>query len=93
MSNKSVDTNLTYFSCNNVKLKINTRACLTLNGVLKKMNTQPELKDYFCPFCHAKLFRGHVNEFKMVCQECNRLVDSRQLSDDPGQKEESSNQA
>lgn len=56
------------------------------------MNTQQELKDYFCPFCHAKLFKGHVNEFKMVCQECNRLVDSRQLSDDSGQKKESSEQ-
>ena len=38
-----------------------------------------KLKDYFCPFCNHKLFRGNVNEFKLVCQECNRLVDSTTL--------------
>lgn len=43
------------------------------------MNTQPILKDYYCPFCNAKLFRGNVKDFKMVCQNCNRLVDSAQL--------------
>ncbi len=41
-------------------------------------NTQ-KLKDYYCPFCNHKLFRGNVKEFKMVCQECNRLVDSNNL--------------
>ena len=45
-------------------------------------NARPaELKDYFCPFCNYKLFRGHVKEFKMVCQECNRLVDSSTLNE------------
>ena len=38
-----------------------------------------KLKDYYCPFCNYKLFRGNVNEFKLVCQECNRLVDSSTL--------------
>lgn len=36
-------------------------------------------KDYFCPFCGYRLFRGKVRDFKMVCHECNRLVDSRTL--------------
>ncbi|MEH0019905.1 MAG: hypothetical protein V6Z89_09630 [Desulfobacter sp.] len=44
--------------------------------------TVSELKDYFCPFCNHKLFRGNVNEFKLVCQECNRLVDSRNLDNE-----------
>ena len=37
------------------------------------------LKDYHCPFCGHKLFRGKVHDFKMVCHECNRLVDSSKL--------------
>ncbi|WP_321494487.1 hypothetical protein [uncultured Desulfobacter sp.] len=36
-------------------------------------------KDYFCPFCGYRLFRGKVRDFKMVCHECNRLVDSKTL--------------
>lgn len=40
------------------------------------------LKDYICPFCHSKLFRGNVNEFKMVCMECNKLVDSKTLPEE-----------
>lgn len=45
-------------------------------------NTPPgtaRLKDYFCPFCSHKLFRGDVKEFRLVCQECNQLVDSSAL--------------
>ncbi len=38
-----------------------------------------ELKDYHCPFCGHKLFRGKVRDFRMVCHECNRLVDSKKL--------------
>jgi len=56
------------------------------------MNTTPELKDYFCPFCHCKLFRGNVSEFKMVCQECNRLVDSNKLPPDTNNQSEKSDQ-
>ncbi len=42
------------------------------------MTLLSNIRDYYCPFCNATLFRGHVNEFRMVCQECNRLVDSVQ---------------
>ncbi len=45
------------------------------------MNTPSNMRDYYCPFCNATLFRGYVNEFRMVCQECNRLVDSAQLGE------------
>ena len=43
-------------------------------------HSSDQLKDYFCPFCNNKLFRGKVNEFRLVCLECNKLVDSRKLS-------------
>ena len=57
----------------------------TQNAPDNSMTTQTPnvlLKDYICPFCHSKLFRGNVNEFKMVCMECNRLVDSSSLPDE-----------
>ena len=44
-------------------------------------NTAVELKDYFCPFCNFKLFRGNVIEFNMVCSHCNKLVRSTMFSD------------
>ena len=53
-------------------------------GTQKK--EQPELKDYFCPYCGFKLFRGNVNEFKMVCLECNKLVNSNDLKEPPDQE-------
>ncbi len=49
----------------------------------KAGETPPVLKDYFCPFCGHKLFRGDVNEFNMVCQECNKLVNSKEMSTSP----------
>lgn len=44
-------------------------------------HVEKEFKDYFCPFCSQRLFRGKVRDFKMVCQECNRLVDSKKLEE------------
>lgn len=41
-----------------------------------------EFKNYFCPFCGYRLFRGKVRDFRMVCHECNRLVDSRALEEE-----------
>ncbi|MBI9088705.1 MAG: hypothetical protein JEZ12_05780 [Desulfobacterium sp.] len=35
-----------------------------------------DLIDYFCPHCGEKLFRGKVDEIKMVCPHCNTLVRS-----------------
>ena len=35
-----------------------------------------DLIDYFCPHCGGKLFRGKVDEIKMVCPHCNTLVRS-----------------
>lgn len=40
---------------------------------------ESEFKDYFCPFCGYKLFRGKVRDYKMLCHQCNRLVDSKKL--------------
>ena len=58
-----------------------TGACQHPSGQWKDpMNqTQKEFKDYFCPFCGHRLFRGSVRDFKMVCHQCNRLVDSKVL--------------
>ena len=42
-------------------------------------HVEKEFKDYFCPFCDNRLFRGKVRDFKMVCHKCNRLVDSKGL--------------
>lgn len=44
-------------------------------------HVQKELKDYFCPFCGYKLFRGQVRDYKMVCHKCNRLVDSKKFEE------------
>ncbi|MCG8687096.1 MAG: hypothetical protein MI892_19600 [Desulfobacterales bacterium] len=54
-----------------------TPAETMIQGDSKQKQPTPELKDYYCPYCGYKLFRGSVNEFKMVCMECNRLVDSK----------------
>jgi len=40
-----------------------------------------EFKNYFCPFCGNRLFRGKVRDFRMVCHECNRLVDSKHIDE------------
>ena len=42
---------------------------------------QKEFNDYFCPFCGYKLFRGRVRDYKMVCHQCNRLVDSKKFEE------------
>ncbi|NWH04085.1 hypothetical protein [Desulfobacter latus] len=42
---------------------------------------QKSFKDYFCPFCGYKLFRGQVRDYKVVCQTCNRFVDSKKLEE------------
>jgi len=45
-----------------------------------KDKTEVELKDYLCPFCNFKLFRGNVTEYNMVCSQCNKLVRSSMIS-------------
>ena len=49
------------------------------------------LIDYFCPFCDRKLFRGKVNEFNMVCPNCNKLVRSASIPVPEEQNPEESN--
>lgn len=44
-------------------------------------HVEKEFEDYFCPFCGYKLFRGKVRDYKMVCHQCNRLVDSTKLEE------------
>lgn len=51
-----------------------------IRGAVKHL--EKEFKDYYCPFCGHRLFRGKVRDFKMVCHECNRLVDSRALEEE-----------
>lgn len=48
------------------------------------------LIDYFCPFCNHRLFRGKVNQLRMVCENCNRLVrdkDFEKKDEIPGSEE------
>lgn len=33
-----------------------------------------EMKDYFCPFCNGKLFRGKISTINMPCPHCCRYV-------------------
>ena len=42
-------------------------------------HAEQAFKDYFCPFCGDRLFRGKVRDYKMVCHKCNRFVDSKKL--------------
>jgi len=44
-------------------------------------SVQKAFKDYFCPFCGYKLFRGQVRDYKMVCHTCNRFIDSKKLEE------------
>ena len=44
-------------------------------------HAEQAFKDYFCPFCGDRLFRGKVRDYKMVCHKCNRLVDSKKLEE------------
>lgn len=52
-----------------------------LSGQAPVKHVEKEFKDYFCPFCGYRLFRGKVRYFRMVCHECNRLVDSKKLEE------------
>jgi len=31
---------------------------------------------YFCPHCQKRLFKGCVKTLKMICPNCNKLIDS-----------------
>ncbi len=44
-------------------------------------HVEKAFKDYFCPFCGHRLFRGKVRDFRMVCHECNQLIDSKKLEE------------
>jgi hypothetical protein len=40
----------------------------------EKGRPRAEMKDYFCPFCNGKLFRGSVTVINMSCPHCFRYV-------------------
>jgi DNA-directed RNA polymerase subunit RPC12/RpoP len=49
---------------------------------MEEYQPAPDLKDYFCPFCGHKLFKGKVAQLSMVCSNCNKLVRTERHADD-----------
>jgi hypothetical protein len=37
-------------------------------------NEKSGMRDYFCPFCNGKLFRGNVAVVNMSCPHCFRYI-------------------
>ncbi len=48
--------------------------------VFQDKKNKNQMKDYFCPLCSEKLFKGKVANFKMVCPHCGKLVNSADIS-------------
>ena len=36
--------------------------------------TNPNIKEYRCPYCNRILFKGNVKKINMACQHCQKLI-------------------
>ena len=43
---------------------------------ISPMQSNPNLKDYYCPHCSRFLFRGNVKKLNMVCHHCQKFITS-----------------
>ncbi len=42
--------------------------------IIPPMQSNPDLKEYYCPYCDKFLFKGNVKKLHMVCQHCQKLI-------------------
>ena len=42
--------------------------------IVPPIQSNPDLKRYFCPFCDRFLFKGNVQNVQMVCPHCQKLI-------------------
>ncbi len=42
--------------------------------IIPPMESDHSLKRYHCPFCSRFLFKGNVQNLKMVCPHCQKLI-------------------
>lgn len=42
--------------------------------IVPPIQSNPDLKQYFCPHCDRFLFKGNVKNVKMVCPHCQKLI-------------------
>ncbi len=44
--------------------------------IVPSMQSDPELKSYYCPHCRRFLFKGNVKKLHMVCHHCQQLINA-----------------
>ena len=44
--------------------------------IIPPMQTDPNLKEYYCPHCDRFLFKGNVKKLNMVCHHCQKLINA-----------------
>ena len=42
--------------------------------IVPPMQSDPDLKDYYCPHCSRFLFKGNVKKLNMVCHHCQKFI-------------------
>ena len=46
------------------------------NPIIPSLESDPGLKEYYCPHCNRFVFRGNVRRLKMPCPHCQKMIDS-----------------
>ena len=60
----------------------------TPDPIIPPMESNPDLKEYFCPHCSRFLFKGNVKKLRMVCHHCQKLVDADESDLFPSEEKE-----
>jgi acetyl-CoA carboxylase beta subunit len=42
--------------------------------IIPPMQSDPNLKSYYCPHCDRFLFKGNVKKLNMVCHYCQKMI-------------------
>jgi len=46
--------------------------------IILPMQSDPNLKSYYCPHCDRLLFKGNVHKLSMVCPHCQKLISAEE---------------
>jgi acetyl-CoA carboxylase beta subunit len=44
--------------------------------IVPQMQSDPSLKEYYCPHCDKLLFKGNIKKLNMVCHHCQKLINA-----------------
>ncbi len=47
-------------------------------SIIPPMQSDPNLKSYYCPHCDRFLFKGNVQKLSMVCQHCQKIISANE---------------